>query len=99
MKERTEGAGELITRVVLVQYEILPASACPPNAVGVKFEALSVNAPQYCLWLEAELRKLGASIERRSLSSLDEAFASFGGVDVVVNATGLGAFPFARVGS
>lgn len=50
-----------------------------------------MNAPQYCLWLEAELRKLGVSIERRSLSSLDDAFASFGGVDVVVNATGLGA--------
>lgn len=59
--------------------------------MGVEFETLSVNAPQYIVWLAQELDKLGVEIERRHLACLDDAFASFGGVDIVVNATGLGA--------
>lgn len=73
-----------------VQYEVLPKEACPANAVGVKFETLSVNSPVYIRWLESELKKLGVVFERRQVASLDEAFAAFGGVSAVVNATGLG---------
>ena len=72
------------------QYEILPRAACPRGAFGVKFETVSVNSPVYVTWLEAELRKLGVVLERRQVGSLSDAFASFGGVSAVVNATGLG---------
>lgn len=52
---------------------------------------MSVNAPVYIRWLADELRKLGVVFERQALASLDQAFESFGGVSLVVNATGLGA--------
>lgn len=58
--------------------------------MGVQFSTLSVNSPKYIQWLRDELLSLGATFERKQVSALDDAFASFGGVDVVVNATGLG---------
>ncbi|KAM0750306.1 nucleotide-binding domain-containing protein [Meredithblackwellia eburnea MCA 4105] len=76
---------------VVTSYEVLPPSACPPNTVGVKFESVSVNSPVYIQWLAAELKKLNVLIERRQVRSLDDAFLAFGGVSVVINATGLGA--------
>lgn len=69
------------------QYEILPPGA---KKFGVSFETVSVNSPIYIVWLETELKKLGVVFERRQVGSLSDAFASFGGVSAVVNATGLG---------
>jgi hypothetical protein len=40
--------------------------------------------------LANELRSKGVTIERRYIKDLEEAFESFGGSDIVVNATGLG---------
>ncbi|KAM0791042.1 hypothetical protein ACM66B_004338 [Microbotryomycetes sp. NB124-2] len=78
---------------VLPRYAVLPQSECPKGAVGVEFETLSVNAPRYIVWLYDELTKLGATFHRRTLNSVDEAFELIGrgGVEIVINATGLGA--------
>lgn len=74
-----------------LQYRILAPEACPLGSFGAIFDSVSLTAPQYLGWLAAQIRARGVQIERSSLLSLDEAFASFGGVDLVVNATGLGA--------
>lgn len=71
------------------QYQILDSSLCPPGAVGVQFDTLSVNAPQYCQHLLKECLALGVQTERKTLESVDECFAD--GADVLINATGLGA--------
>ncbi|GAA6009907.1 hypothetical protein JCM11491_000862 [Sporobolomyces phaffii] len=83
---------------VVPNYRRLSPSECPPGAIGVVFDTLSVNAPKYCQCLAHELRSKGVTIERRYIKSLEEAFLdSFGGVDIVVNATGLGAKSIAGV--
>ncbi|KAK4052589.1 hypothetical protein OIO90_004217 [Microbotryomycetes sp. JL221] len=84
---------------VLPRYQVLPKSKCPSNAVGVEFETLSVNAPIYIMWLHDELIKLGARFERRTLKSIDEAFEldQHSPVNVVINATGLGAKSLAGI--
>ncbi|KAI5479110.1 beta-glucosidase [Pseudohyphozyma bogoriensis] len=76
---------------VVPKYSRIPQEDCPPNSVGVKFDTLSVNSPVYILWLKNSLEALGATFEKRQVASLDAAFACFGDVDCVVNATGLGA--------
>lgn len=78
-------------------YRILAPEACPLGSFGAIFDSVSLTAPQYLGWLAAQIRARGVQIERSSLLSLDEAFASFGGVDLVVNATGLGARSLAGV--
>ncbi|KAL8283777.1 hypothetical protein RQP46_005209 [Phenoliferia psychrophenolica] len=78
-------------------YRVLKPEECPPGAVGAIFDTVSLNAPQYLRWLAEQIRSRGIIIERSNLLSLDEAFASFGGVDLVVNATGLGARSLAGV--
>ncbi|GAA5916883.1 hypothetical protein JCM5296_000738 [Sporobolomyces johnsonii] len=82
---------------VVPRYRLLPASVCPPNAVGVEFDTLSVNAPQYIKWLAAQLRALGVKIERSTVTSIEQAYEAFGGVEVVINATGLGAKSIAGI--
>ncbi|KAI5476625.1 D-amino-acid oxidase [Pseudohyphozyma bogoriensis] len=81
----------VLTVIATFQYTRLPQSECPPNSVGVKFDTLSINSPVYILWLKSLLEELGVTFERRQIASLDAAFACFGGVGCVVNATGLGA--------
>ncbi|KAL8293550.1 hypothetical protein RQP46_000251 [Phenoliferia psychrophenolica] len=61
---------------VVPSYEVLPKEACPPGAVGVKFETLSVNSPVYIVWLESELKKLGVIFARRQVGA-----KSLGGVN------------------
>ncbi|GAA5936865.1 FAD-dependent oxidoreductase [Sporobolomyces koalae] len=78
-------------------YRRLEPSECPPNSVGVEFDTLSVHAPKYCQHLAHQLRSNGVTIERRYVKSIDEAFDCFGRVDIVVNATGLGAKSIAGV--
>ncbi|GAA6061765.1 hypothetical protein JCM10212_000745 [Sporobolomyces blumeae] len=83
---------------VVPNYRILSPSECPPGAVGVSFDTLSVNAPRYIQHLASLLASNGVEIERSTVRSLDEAFDAFdGGVDIVVNATGLGAKSIAGV--
>lgn len=75
------------------QYRILDPSECPPNCqYGVEFDTLSVNAPKYCQYLANNLRSKGVVIERRFVRSIEEAFETFGGVDLIINASGLGTF-------
>ncbi|GAA5964453.1 hypothetical protein JCM3765_006285 [Sporobolomyces pararoseus] len=82
---------------VVPRYRRLSPSECPEGAVGVEFDTLSVNAPKYCQFLASELRSKGVTIERRYIRDIEEAFESFGGCDIVVNATGLGAKSIAGV--
>ncbi|GJN87983.1 hypothetical protein Rhopal_000938-T1 [Rhodotorula paludigena] len=80
---------------VTPNYRPLPASECPPGAVGVTYDTLSVHAAQYCMYLAREAQKLGVTFERKSVLSIDEAFE--GDAALVVNATGLGAKSIAGV--
>ncbi|BGP29483.1 D-amino acid oxidase [Rhodotorula toruloides] len=75
-------------------YRPLPSSECPPNSIGVTYDTLSVHAPKYCQYLARELQKLGATFERRTVTSVEQAFE---GADLVVNATGLGAKSIAGI--
>ncbi|GAA5871161.1 hypothetical protein JCM16303_001710 [Sporobolomyces ruberrimus] len=80
-------------------YRRLREEECPPGAIGVSFDTLSVNAPKYCQYLASELREKGVTIERKFVKSIEEGFEEVfgGGNDVVVNCTGLGAKSIAGV--
>ncbi|GAA5901734.1 FAD-dependent oxidoreductase [Sporobolomyces salmoneus] len=82
---------------VMPNYRRLEKSECPEGALGVSFDTLSVNAPKYCQYLANELRRKGVTIERRYVRDIEEVFGCFGGVGMVVNATGLGAKSIAGV--
>jgi len=82
---------------IVHDYRLLRPDECPAGFVGVEFGTLSINAPAYIKWLGVQLRQKGVQIERRSVTALSEAFDEFGGVGVVVNATGLGARSLAGV--
>lgn len=69
------------------QYRHLNPSDCPPGAIGVTYDTLSVNAPKFCQYLQREGQKLGVTFERRLVTSLEQIAD---GVDLIVNATGLG---------
>ncbi|GAA6008714.1 hypothetical protein JCM10207_001695 [Rhodosporidiobolus poonsookiae] len=71
-------------------YRHLPASACPPNSVGVQYDTLSVNAPKYCLHLFRKLQDLNVTFEKREVKSLEQASAGHEKA-VLVNASALGA--------
>ncbi|KAK4689132.1 D-amino-acid oxidase, partial [Tremellales sp. Uapishka_1] len=75
-------------RGIVSSYRILPAKECPENSFGVSFESVSMNAPYYLQWLEAQARACGVTFTRRTLDSLEEVVK--GGIRVVVNASGLG---------
>lgn len=64
-------------------------SECPPGAVGVTYDTLSVNAPQFCQYLQREGEKLGVTFERKLVTSLEQIAE---GADLIVNATGLGVY-------
>ena len=69
------------------QYRHLNPSDCPPGAIGVTYDTLSVNAPKFCQYLQREAQKLGVTFERRLVTSLEQIAD---GADLIVNATGLG---------
>ncbi|KAK4689642.1 D-amino-acid oxidase, partial [Tremellales sp. Uapishka_1] len=62
-------------------------------AHGQSFTSYVLHAPNYTAHLGSEVRKLGIPIFRRRVMSLQEAYhlPGVGSVDLVVNATGLGA--------
>lgn len=74
-------------RLARLQYRHLAPSECPPGAIGVQYDTLSVNAPQYCQHLQREAQKLGVTFERRLVTSLEQIDAQY---QLIVNATGLG---------
>jgi D-amino-acid oxidase len=82
------------------QYKHLSPSECPPHSVGVQYDTLSVNAPQYCVHLSQQFKSLGGTISRQSIGSVDQAFSSSPdgkSAEIIVNATGLGAKSIAGV--
>ncbi|WVQ79487.1 hypothetical protein IAT38_001586 [Cryptococcus sp. DSM 104549] len=75
-------------------YRLLdPSEVQKPYNYGVTYEAYTLNTPLYLTHLATTLRARGVPILRHRLSSLDEAYSllALGRVDLVVNATGLGA--------
>jgi prepilin-type processing-associated H-X9-DG protein len=58
---------------------------------GTECQTLMMNAPAYVLYLGELARSRGITMVRKRLTSLDEAYTVCGRVDLVVNATGLGA--------
>ncbi|BEJ11518.1 hypothetical protein CspHIS471_0109400 [Cutaneotrichosporon sp. HIS471] len=77
---------------VVFNFRPLERSEVPgPYSEGVSFESYTLNPHKYNALLASRLRDRGVPIVRKRVSSLDEAFAHFGPVDYVVNATGLGA--------
>ena len=55
---------------------------------GYRFDAPVIDPRRYLPWLMARVRRLGGTIERRPLATLDEALADHA---LVVNCSGLGA--------
>ncbi|KPV76929.1 uncharacterized protein RHOBADRAFT_24783 [Rhodotorula graminis WP1] len=79
-------------------YRELPPSELPKGvAAGAAYDTLSVNAPLYCQALARELQTLGATFERRSVSSIEQVFEGQDDIALVVNATGLGAKSIAGI--
>jgi D-amino-acid oxidase len=69
--------------------ERLPAAAVPAGfAAAIRTHVPVCATPIHLPWLLAQVRAAGIAVERRSLASLDEAFAA---APTVVNCTGLGA--------
>ncbi|GAA5841492.1 hypothetical protein JCM9279_000670 [Rhodotorula babjevae] len=66
-------------------------------AAGATYDTLSVNAPLYCQALARELQTLGATFERRSVTSIEQVFEGQDDIALVVNATGLGAKSIAGI--
>ncbi|WWC65569.1 uncharacterized protein I303_108187 [Kwoniella dejecticola CBS 10117] len=73
--------------------DLLPEEVPKPFSYGVTYEAYTLNTPLYLQHLARTLRQNGVTILRDRVSSLDEAYnlPSVGPVDLVINATGLGA--------
>ncbi|WVR08322.1 hypothetical protein IAU60_005375 [Kwoniella sp. DSM 27419] len=73
--------------------DMRPEEVPKPFKYGVTYEAYTLNAPLYLQHLASTLRELSVPIIRARVSSLDEAYslAQVGPVDLVINATSLGA--------
>ncbi|GAA5831055.1 hypothetical protein JCM11251_005128 [Rhodosporidiobolus azoricus] len=81
-------------------HKRLPSSECPRGSVGVQYDTFSVNAPAYCQYIAEQLMELGATFSRQNITSVEQAFAAFPSgekVDIIVNATGLGAKSIAGI--
>ncbi|OCF33381.1 D-amino-acid oxidase [Kwoniella heveanensis BCC8398] len=81
-------------RDLMFGWRTLSPSEIPsPYKYGVTYESYTLNAPLYLQHLARTLRAKGVPILRHRLSSLDEAYnlSTVGPVDLVINATGLGA--------
>ncbi|WWD20034.1 hypothetical protein CI109_104507 [Kwoniella shandongensis] len=75
-------------------YRLLSPSEVPaPFKFGVTYESYTLNTPLYLQHLAKTLRDSSVPIIRHRLSSLDEAYSlpQIGHVNLVINATGLGA--------
>ncbi|RSH93947.1 hypothetical protein EHS25_006600 [Saitozyma podzolica] len=60
---------------------------------GIGFHTFTLDAPRYLGYLASQVRSRGIPVIRYRVSSLDEAYSlpGIGAVDLVINATGLGA--------
>ncbi|ODO05717.1 hypothetical protein I350_04777 [Cryptococcus amylolentus CBS 6273] len=82
---------------LVFDYKDLKATSTAPlpgnKAYGHSFTSYVLNAPAYLAHLGADVRSRHIPIIRARLSSLDEAYSlpSIGPVQLVVNATGMGA--------
>ncbi|WVQ75285.1 hypothetical protein IAR50_004899 [Cryptococcus sp. DSM 104548] len=88
------GYGECWYTNLVFNFRYLDPSEVPtPFKHGVAYEAYTLNTPLYLLHLASSLRALHVPIIRHRLSSLSEAYnlLTLGPVDLVINATGLGA--------
>ena len=82
-------APDLWWRTAVPHLERLPAHEVPPPyAAAIRLEVPVCDVPIHLPWLIGELARRGVVVERRTVSSFDEAFAV---ADTVVNCTGLGA--------
>ncbi|WWD19394.1 hypothetical protein CI109_103854 [Kwoniella shandongensis] len=76
------------------KLEASPSNPLPGNmSFGHTFSSYILHAPAYTAHLGSIVRSLGIPIYRHRLSSLDEAYnlPEIGRVDLVINASGLGA--------
>ncbi|KAK4684386.1 D-amino-acid oxidase, partial [Tremellales sp. Uapishka_1] len=79
-------------RDLVFNYRVLDSKQIrKPATAGIAFTAYTVNPPEYIAHLAKRLRVKGVPIIRARLASLDEAYSLLGPVDLVVNASGLGA--------
>lgn len=80
-------------RKLRLQYNPIEGSIPGGRREGREWTAFVMHAPKYMQYLGERVRAAGIPMVRRRVSSLDEAFGvpEIGPVDIVVNATGLGA--------
>lgn len=74
-------------------HKAIPVDELPKGYLsGAKLTILSLAPQVYLPWLFGQLQAKGVNIVRRKVESLEEAAETVNGkVDLVVNATGLGA--------
>lgn len=78
------------------RYHRLPSRDLPVGAkVGFKYQSTTVNPSMFLPWIKKRLDERGAHFVQREVSSVDEARIILG-MDVLVNASGLGASVIAR---
>lgn len=81
----------LVPRYRCLQSRDLPAGA----KVGFKYQSTTVNPSMFLPWIKKRLDERGVRFVRREVSSIDEARIILG-MDVLVNASGLGAYNIAH---
>ncbi|KAG0697457.1 hypothetical protein DFH29DRAFT_1082347 [Suillus ampliporus] len=72
-------------------FRLLSESEIPaPCKVGIAFNTVTVNPPEYLSWLRSELESRGVVFRRQYIRSLDEVKPFVGKTGLLVNATSLG---------
>lgn len=74
------------------QYKVTKEGTKPGERC-ISYKSFIMHAPNYLRHLAQQLRSAGVPIQRKRLTSLEEAYnlPSYGRVNLVINATGLGA--------
>lgn len=78
--------------ISIIQYQV-SNKGTKPGERCISYKSFIMHAPNYLRHLAQLLRSSGVPITRKRLTSLEEAYnlPQYGPVDLVINATGLGA--------
>jgi len=89
----TVGTPEPWFKDLVLDYKVAQDESCPPGFRLATYKSFVLHAPNYLQHLASLLGSRGVELQRKKLSSVQEAYNSqeFGSVSLVVNCTGLGA--------
>jgi hypothetical protein len=87
----TWNRGFIFCWFMFIQFSVMkPEEVLEPFKAGVTYDTASINPTIYLPFLQKQLKDRGVEFQRRTFSSLWEAFSLTGENGVLVNATGLG---------